>query len=35
MDSAMESVAILSRMEINMKGNTEITRLVELEYNIL
>lgn len=31
----MEQAAILFRMEINMKDNTEITRLVELEYNIL
>ncbi len=31
----MELAAILFRMEINMKDNTEITRLVELEYNIL
>ncbi len=31
----MESAAIPFRMGINTKGNTEITRLAELGYNIL
>lgn len=35
MDSVMELAAILFKMEINMKVNTEITRLVELEYSTL